>query len=188
VKKPVPVESIAHDTTGSHLAGRSKILKSSRALAGEDSSSCRGDFRDAYSNGLHSELRHAKFLISERLQQERDCRTDPLNPEFHKEFSSLSDSGELARAVPPGRVFLLLVFVGEPTCSGTGSVCRRGPSGNPRKSCRGVVCYCLAISALGKRRRTSPPANRVLRDESNSKLVPQRKANRTYFFPGQAYR
>src|ERR1700687_2996899 len=42
-----------------------------------------------------------------------DCCTDPLTPELHKEFSSPFHSGELRRAVPLGRAFFLLVFVGE---------------------------------------------------------------------------
>src|ERR1700687_737053 len=92
-----------------------------------------------------------------------DCCTDPLTPDLHKEFSSLRHSGELWRAVPLGRVFLLLVFVGEPTCSGTCSVCRRGPSSRlviPCKSCRVVACYCLAISTFGSRKRIGPSAER----------------------------
>jgi hypothetical protein len=36
-----------------------------------------------------------EFLISEYLQHGQDGCADPLNPEFHKEFSSRIHSGEL---------------------------------------------------------------------------------------------
>jgi hypothetical protein len=60
----------------------------------------------------------SRFLISDYPQQDQDGRTDPLKPEFHKEFSSLVHSGGQREAVRLGRVFLLLVFVGKQARSG----------------------------------------------------------------------
>jgi hypothetical protein len=50
--------------------------------------------------------RQIVILLPRHLQQGQDGRADPLNPKFHKEFSSLIYSGEQGPAVPLGRVFL----------------------------------------------------------------------------------
>jgi hypothetical protein len=58
----------------------------------------------------------------------------------------------------------------------------------PHKSSQVVVFCRLAISSFGSRKGLGPSAERLLRYKANSDLVPQRRAARSYFFPGHAYR